>query len=145
MISKTIILIMGLPGSGKTTLAQRIVDVLTSKGISVSWFNADVVRSVHDDWDFSPEGRMRQANRMQRLALESTTRVVICDFVAALAEQRTALEYDRLVWVDTIRSGRFVDTNAAFVPPTEYDMRIDTQDAHKWADVVIQQFGLLND
>ena len=59
------ILIMGLPGSGKTTLAKKLVAMLNAV-----WLNADEVRKEHNDWDFSPEGRTRQAERMKRLAQE---------------------------------------------------------------------------
>ena len=57
------ILIMGLPGAGKTTLAEKLV-----KKIDAIWINADEVRRKYNDWDFSNEGRLRQANRMKSLA-----------------------------------------------------------------------------
>ena len=58
-----VVLIMGLPGSGKTTLAKELVPLLNAK-----WLNADKVRTEYNDWDFSAEGRVRQANRMRDLA-----------------------------------------------------------------------------
>ena len=57
------ILVMGLPGAGKTHLAERLQKVL-----NCAWYNADKVREMANDWDFSPEGRVRQANRMRTFA-----------------------------------------------------------------------------
>ena len=53
---------MGLPGSGKTTLASKLVPLIKAK-----WLNADQIRSEANDWDFSIEGRKRQADRMINL------------------------------------------------------------------------------
>ena len=111
---------MGLPGSGKTTLAGELYKSLDDS----LWLNADVIRKTHDDWDFSPEGRIRQANRMTTLSRESKNKYVICDFVAALKEQRTMLNPDFVIWMDTINKGRFEDTNAAFTVPDVYDLRV---------------------
>ena len=60
-----IILIMGLPGSGKTTLANELAPMLEAKRL-----NADEVRKEANDWDFSQEGRKRQAKRMAEFALK---------------------------------------------------------------------------
>ena len=83
------ILVMGLPGAGKTYLAQHIVDHLQADKKRVGWLNADDVRKKYNDWDFSTEGRIRQSHRMRELA-DSMTDVdyVICDFVAPLVEMR---------------------------------------------------------
>jgi adenylylsulfate kinase len=132
------ILIMGLPGAGKTTLAtalkQHIEDIKNDGyGISVEWFNADEVRKQFNDWDFSETGRIRQSLRMDTLAKESKADYVICDFVAPLPEMRHNFKADWTVWVDTIEQGRFEDTNKAFVPPDIYDFRITEQNAEKWS------------
>lgn len=124
------VLIMGLPGSGKTTLAQALV----SKLDSALWLNADKIRELYNDWDFSYEGRLRQASRMRALASVSEDEVVIADFVCPLPEMRDVFDPEVIIWVDTIKSGRFEDTNKAFVPPETYDFRITEQDAEKWAD-----------
>ena len=134
----TRILIMGLPGAGKTTLAkalkQHIEDIKNDgRRISVDWFNADDVRKKFNDWDFSETGRIRQSLRMDTLATESCADYVICDFVAPLLEMRHNFKADWTVWVDTIEQGRYEDTNRAFVPPAQYDFRITEKDADKWS------------
>ena len=113
------ILIMGLPGSGKTTLAKALY-----KKLDCVWFNADEVRKQFNDWDFSLEGRIRQAVRMRELAEAEKTPYVICDFVAPTKEMRDAFDADFTVWVNRITWGRFADTNAVFEPPEEFDVII---------------------
>ena len=127
------ILVMGLPGAGKTYLATALQKSLEGAGRSVTWFNADTVRKLNDDWDFSVEGRVRQSVRMRELADNSTTDYVICDFVAPLPEMRTNFAADWTIWVDTIDQGRFEDTNKLFVVPDQYDFRIIEQDSEKWS------------
>jgi len=127
---------MGLPGAGKTYLAQYVLERLQNAGKSVSWLNADLVREKYNDWDFSTEGRIRQSLRMRELADNCGTDYVICDFVAPLVEMRDNFDADWTVWVDTIKSGRFEDTNRAFVPPDYCDFHITTQDAPYWSELV---------
>lgn len=124
------ILIMGLPGSGKTTLALALVEALDP---GVLWLNADKLRELYNDWDFSYEGRMRQANRMKSFADCSEDSYVIADFVCPLPEMRDIFSPDVIIWVDTIPSGRFEDTNKVFTPPEKYDFRVDSQNADLWA------------
>jgi adenylylsulfate kinase len=130
------ILIMGLPGSGKTTLASSLRERLWQEGRTVSWFNADEVRKINNDWDFSETGRIRQSIRMREMADAATTDYVICDFVAPLVEMRNNYKADWTIWIDTIREGRYADTNKMFVEPTVYDFRITEQDSEKWADFI---------
>ena len=153
------ILIMGLPGSGKTYLATALKQYLkTNSSIKtmpmfrsvnmehtpvtytsqVDWFNADEIRKRYNDWDFSREGRIRQSLRMAEFALKCTGDYVICDFVAPLPEQRFNFKADWTIWVDTIDAGRYEDTNQAFVPPEVYDFRITEQNAEKWAEFIGQ-------
>ena len=131
------ILVMGLPGAGKTTLAQWIVDYLQREGKRIGWLNADDVRKKYNDWDFSEAGRIRQSKRMRDLADAMTDMdYVICDFVAPLSEMRHNFKADWTIWVDTIREGRYADTNAMFVEPDVYDFRITEQRAEWWGEFV---------
>lgn len=132
------ILIMGLPGAGKTYLAERLKQRLESHSRTVGWLNADEVRRHYNDWDFSVEGRIRQSLRMRDLADTSNTDYCIVDFVAPLPEMRHNFKADWCIWVDTIREGRYADTNKMFVEPDVYDFRITEQDADKWADFVAE-------
>lgn len=130
------ILIMGLPGAGKTTLAQQIIKRFQGAGKSVSWFNADQVRQQFNDWDFSFEGRIRQSQHMRELADSADTDYVICDFVAPLPLMRLNYDAHWIIWMDTIQRGRFEDTNNAFSPPDEYDFRITEQNAEVWSEYI---------
>ena len=145
------ILIMGLPGSGKTTLAGALKKYLEEHGdityaralqelidpqVEVTWFNADDVRRKYNDWDFSNDGRIRQSLRMFQFSMEAGGDYVICDFVAPLVEQRNNFKADWTIWVDTIREGRYADTNAAFVEPDQYDFRVTEQNCEKWAEFI---------
>lgn len=131
------ILIMGLPGSGKTYLAQYILEHLQNAKKKVGWLNADDVRKKFNDWDFSTEGRIRQSHRMRELADNMTDMdYVICDFVAPLVEMRNNFKADWTVWVDTIDAGRYEDTNKAFIPPDVYDFRVTEKDSEKWSEFI---------
>jgi energy-coupling factor transporter ATP-binding protein EcfA2 len=146
------ILIMGLPGSGKTTLASALKRYLEANGTvsmsraemlpmsvngaQVTWFNADDVRRKYNDWDFSREGRIRQSIRMFQFSMEAVEEYVICDFVAPLVEMRNNFKADWTIWMDTIREGRYADTNAAFVEPDVYDFRVNEQNCEKWAEFI---------
>jgi hypothetical protein len=144
------ILIMGLPGAGKTYFAERLKTYLEqhsdlyhtnaeSVGASraqVKWINADDVRKKYNDWDFSHEGRIRQSLRMRELADSFLNDFVIVDFVAPLPEMRNNFKADWTIWIDTIEKGRFEDTNKVFTPPEVYDFRITEQAAEKWAEFV---------
>ena len=113
------VLIMGLPGAGKTTLAQAL-----QARLNCAWFNADEIRARYNDWDFSTEGRVRQSKRMRILADDSNREYVIADFVAPLKQMRDIYAAHYVIWMDTIAEGRFEDTNQLFEPPEVYDLRI---------------------
>ena len=131
-----IILIMGLPGSGKTTLANELAPMLNAKRL-----NADEVRKEANDWDFSEEGRKRQAKRMAKLAikLKEDGNYVVADFICPTHESRKLFPSDYIIWVDTIQKGRFEDTNKMFVKPDRYDFHVTTQDAKKWAPKIFKE------
>ena len=131
-----IILIMGLPGSGKTTLASELVPLLKAK-----WLNADEVRKEANDWDFSAEGRTRQAKRMWAKAQEFRDQgnYVVADFVCPTPAARALFPADFIIWVDTIKEGRFDDTNKMFVKPDKYDFHVTTQDAKNWASKIYKE------
>lgn len=115
------VLIMGLPGSGKTWLAERL-----QAELDCAWYNADTVRKMANDWDFSDEGRNRQSNRMRTIAdyEKNQGRVVICDFVCPTKETREAFDADLTIWLDTIQEGRFEDTNKIFERPIQPEFTI---------------------
>ena len=123
---------MGLPGSGKTYLSERPQPLL-----ECAWFNADKVRSMAGDWDFSEIGRSRQSLRMRAIAdFESShDRLVICDFVCPTKETRKIFDADITIWLDTIQEGRFEDTNALFEPPERVDFHIKEWNDHNHLDI----------
>ena len=135
------ILICGLPGSGKTTLAKCLYELLWDNGYYTDWFNADEIRAQYNDWDFSTEGRLRQAARMQLLCDESDAQYTISDFVAPTEETRQAFGADFIIWVDTIQAGRFEDTNKVFETPTQYNVRVTTQNSAKWAKEIYERLS----
>ena len=124
------ILIMGLPGAGKTTLAAKLKNLLKAK-----WLNADEVRKQANDWDFSLEGRIRQAERMADLANKhkSDGNIVIADFVCPTPKARELFSPDILIWMDTIKEGRFEDTNKVFQKPEKFDYRLTSKNADIWS------------
>ena len=131
-----IILIMGLPGSGKTTLANELAPSLNAKRL-----NADEVRKAANDWDFSEEGRIRQAKRMADFAkkIQRDGDYVIADFVCPTPAARSLFPADYIIWVNTIKEGRFDDTNKMFVKPSKYDCEVTTQDAKHWAPIISKE------
>ena len=127
------LLIFGLPGSGKSTLAEPL-----AKKLEGVWLNADQVRKKYNDWDFTIEGRMRQALRMKHLSegIVMAGKVAVVDFICPTKEARQLFEPDYTVWMDTIRSGRYDDTNKIFEKP-----EINTINYHvaKWFDDTPEQ------
>jgi nicotinamide riboside kinase len=132
------VLIMGLPGSGKTYLAEELARQLVTLEKTVAHFNADRMREQHNDWDFSITGRLRQAQRMRDAADAAETDFVIVDFVAPLPQQRFIFSADYLVLMDTIAQGRYADTNQLFQPPIQCDLVVSTKDAKWWAETILK-------
>ena len=130
------ILIMCLPGSGKTTLASELVPLLNAK-----WLNNDKVRKAANDWDFSEDGRVRQAKRMSDLAEKHKQEgsYVVCDFICQTPKARELFSADFIVWVDTIKKGKYDDTNAMFVKPEKFDFHVTSQNAKIWATQIAEK------
>ena len=127
---------MGLPGAGKTTLANELAKLIKSKRL-----NADEIRRTANDWDFSEEGRTRQSKRMSEVAikLKNEGNNVIADFICPTPKARKLFPADYIVWVDTIQKGRFEDTNQMFVKPEKFDFHVTTQDANLWAPKIAEE------
>ena len=126
---------MGLPGAGKTTLANELAPMIDARRL-----NADEVRKSANDWDFSKEGRKRQAKRMASLALKlkDQNNYVVADFICPTPEARNLFPADYIIWVDTIREGRFDDTNKMFLKPDKFDFHVTSQDAKNWAKKIFK-------
>ena len=120
------ILIMGLPGSGKTWFAKRL-----QRHLNCAWFNADDVRRMSNDWEFDEEARIRQSRRMANLAdfEKGCGRPVICEFVCPTDLTRYIFDADFTIWMDTIEESKYEDTNKIFEEPKWYDVRFT-----KWID-----------
>ena len=133
------ILIYGLPGSGKSTLAEPFAELVN--GI---WLNADKIRHMYDDWDFTPEGRIRQAQRMRYLAdgVVMAGKIAVADFVCPTEEARKVFAPDFTVWMDTIEEGRFEDTNKMFERPSQCDYHVAKwfNDTHTQLMPVVQRW-----
>ena len=127
---------MGLPGPGKTNLANELAKLIKEKRL-----NADEIRKAADDWDFSEEGRIRQSKRMAEIAikLKNEGNYVIADFICPTPEARNLFPADIIIWVDTIKEGRFDDTNQMFVKPEKYNFHVTSQDAKHWASKIIKE------
>ena len=127
---------MGLPGAGKTTLANEL-----SKLIECKRLNADEIRKAANDWDFSEEGRKRQARRMSDAALKikKEGNNVIADFICPTPAARELFPADYIIWVDTIKEGRFEDTNQMFIKPEKFNFHVTSQDAKYWAPKILKE------
>ena len=121
------ILIMGLSGSGKTFLSK-----LLQKELSCAWYNADNLREMASDWDFSNEGRKRQSFRMRALAdfEKENGRTVICDFICPTNEARQIFGADYCIWMDTIKESNYEDTDKIFEEPVRFNLKIDQWDQY---------------
>ena len=133
---------MGLPGSGKTTLAEKLVTRLNA-----AWFNADAVRQdIYAELGFDPQDRIEHATRMGKLCKWATLGggYAIADFVCPTEETREAFDADFVVWVDRIQEGRYEDTNKMFEQPEHYDVRLMEGTPDEWADDVVFKLNTLN-
>jgi len=126
------ILIMGLSGSGKSELAKELAKLLPNN----IRLNADEIREKYNDWDFSIEGRIRQAKRINELANKSNADYVIADFIAPTKESRDIFNADILIWVDTVKSSKYTNTDVIFQNPTQYDFKIPKKNAVKYGKII---------
>ena len=137
------ILIFGLPGSGKSTLAKPFADLIG--GVHI---NADAVRTQYNDWDFSLEGRNRQASRMKYLAdgVVMAGKIAVADSVCPTPLTRLEFDPDYTVWMDTISRGRFEDTNDMFETPELVDYHVEKwfDNAHEQLMPVVQRWMNIN-
>tara|TARA_B100000929_G_C15273160_1_gene340903 strand:- start:65 stop:481 length:417 start_codon:yes stop_codon:yes gene_type:complete len=120
------VLIIGLPGSGKTTLAREL-----KKKLKAEWLNADKVRKKYNNWDFSKNGVLRQAKRMKLLSKKSKKKFVIADFVCPYEIGRKMFKPDYLVWMNTIKKGRLSTFDKSFQNPKKFDFEINNKNAKK--------------
>lgn len=115
------ILICGLPGSGKSTLAKPFAELL-----GAVWINADIIRTSYSDWDFSPQGRIRQAQRMKHLSdgVVMAGKIAVADFICPTQQAQTEFNADYTIWMDTITKSEYEDTNAIFEKPQNVDYHV---------------------
>ena len=127
------VLIMGLSGSGKTFLSK-----LLQKELSCAWYNADNLREMANDCDFSKEGRRRQSFRMKALAdfEKENGRRVICDFICPTKEVRKIFDADYCIWMDTIKKSNYENTDKIFEKQENFNLKIS-----KWKPKKIGVFA----
>ena len=124
---------MGLPGSGKTTLAKKL-----KVSLKADWLNADRVRKQYQDWDFSRKGVLKQAKRMKILAGKSKKKFVIADFICPYTKGQKIFNPDYLIWMDTIKRGRLSTFNKSFQKPKKYNFRITTKNSSKYKKIIVK-------
>jgi len=126
------ILICGLPTSGKTTLSQSLQPLLKD----CDYLNGDIIRRATNDWDFTVEGRLRQASRFKEMSDKCTSKYCLMDFICPLPEMRHILNADWIIWIDTINESIYEDTNKMFIKPEKYDFRITEKNSDKWSKFI---------
>jgi adenylylsulfate kinase len=135
------ILIMGLSGSGKSELAKELHSLFQEHEITSIRINGDEVRQANNDWDFSPDGRIRQAQRIARLAKKSEAQFVIADFIAPTKETRDIFNPDMLIWLDTIKSSKYTNTDVVFQNPKNYQFKVKKKNSKKWAKTIFDKIN----
>ena len=136
------ILITGLPGSGKTTLAKLLIKKLKAK-----WLNADKVRNKYKDWDFSKRGILRQSTRMKNLSTKFIkSKYVVADFICPYEKGRKIFKPDYTIWMDTVKKGRFKKNSIddQFQKPKKYNFRIKRKNAKLWSKKISKEIIKLN-
>ena len=128
------IAIIGLSGSGKTSLAKKLAIKLKAKHL-----NADELRQEYNDWDFSDAGRLRQAYRIKNLSDKHD--LVVCDFIAPKEIHRHIIDADLLIWMDTIKESKYKDTDKLFETPKNYSLRILEKNSNYWANIIYNKIN----
>ena len=123
------ILIMGLPDSGKTTLAKLLAPMFNAVLL-----NEDEIRKEANDFDYSEIGRSIQTNRMKRLADEAiqNNRNVVADFECSTEHTREDLNADYIIWMDTIKESKLE-------PPKNFDFKVTHKDAQMFSFLIKQE------
>jgi adenylylsulfate kinase len=135
------ILIMGLSGSGKSELAKELHSLFQKNDMSSVRINGDEVREANNDWDFSPDGRVRQAQRMAKLAKKNEAQFVIADFIAPTKQIRDIFSPDMLIWLDTVKSSKYTNTDVVFQNPKNCHFKINKKDSKKWAKTIFDKIN----
>ena len=133
MKKKIVILVMGLPGSGKTTLAGEL-----KKKLNAAWINADVIRKKYNDWDFSKNGVIRQARRMRKITNKSKKKITIVDFICPYEKGRKIFNADYLIWMNTIKKGRLSTFDKSFEIPKKFNFKVNKKNAKLYSKKIIE-------
>lgn len=134
------ILVMGLPGSGKTYLSDKL-----QKYLNCAWYNADEMRKMANDWAFDEYARFRQSKRMATIANfeKANGRDVICDFVCPTVLTRNTFDPDMVIWLNTIKEGRYEDTNKLFEAPIKSYLNVNSkwtkEKDSKWTTFIVHE------
>ena len=123
------ILIMGLPDSGKPTLAKLLAPMFNAVLL-----NEDEIRKEANDFDYSEIGRSIQTNRMKRLADEAiqNNRNVVADFECSTEHTREDLNADYIIYMDTIKESKLE-------PPSNFDFKVTHKDAQMFSFLIKQE------
>ena len=127
--TKRKILIMGLPGSGKKSLAKLLVPMFNAV-----WLDGDEVRKEANDFDYSEMGRSIQTHRMKRLADEAIkdNRNVVANFECSTEDERKDFDADYIIYMDTIKESKLK-------PPSNYDFKVTHKDAQMFSFLIKQE------
>jgi tRNA uridine 5-carbamoylmethylation protein Kti12 len=127
------LLVFGLSGSGKTTFAKKLVKQLEN---SIDHYEADKVREAFNDWDFSKLGRERQNMRMLYLSNLSqlNNKSSICDYINPYEKNRN--DYDIKIFMNTVNSSNYDDTDKIFEIPKKVDYEINSFDEELNLDII---------